>query len=133
MLIRIIDSVPDIVDIGFLNQGAGGTAVNALSAVCAYHVAHWPVVERGYLLMRALVGHGNCRDVLKLGACSYASLTPDAFAVVLHKRRRRPVDSIGVILDEIKENGVAKGKFVRKGLQFAFLVLITLCAVRPVF
>jgi hypothetical protein len=71
--------------------------------------------------------------MLQLGACTHATLAPDALAVILDESRGGPVNSIIMIFHKVKEYMLAERILIGQGLQLALLVLIALCAVSTVF
>ena len=60
MLFRIINCIPYLVDIRLLNESTGWTTVDALAAICTYHMTHRSVMERRYLLVHSFISDCNC-------------------------------------------------------------------------
>jgi hypothetical protein len=133
MLVRIVDGIPNLLHVSFLNQSTNRTPVNALTAIGAHHFDQGMVEEGGDLLMVTLVGYRQGGYSLKLGAGPYTTLAPDTFAVVLDDGRGEIIYDPALTVDEVNENMIPYPVFMRQALQFAVPVLVALGAIGIMF
>ena len=131
MLVRIVERLPDLVDLVLFGDRTDRTDGGTLAALDAGHGAQVAVERRTDRRVETTPLRPQGADMLRLGADAHAAAALDALAVIAHQAGRRGVDPLARLL----RPGyviVADAQLGRQRLQLAVLAAIAGLAVAVV-